>query len=144
MLTLLKNKQRKEILNKKDLKKLSHLLLRNENEYNPDYLKAFQLSETELLKGVICPECSSIPLTRTRGRWLCNNCSLKSKNAHLEALVDYSFLIGNEITNKQARSFLKIESESTTHKILSSLNLIQSGSFKGRKYELSKLVKHLK
>ena len=58
-----RKKHNKEILNKKDLKKLSNLLLKNENEYNPDYLKSFQLSETELLKGVICPECSSIPLS---------------------------------------------------------------------------------
>jgi hypothetical protein len=79
-------------------------------------------------------------MIRKRGRGICPSCTFRSKDAHLYALHDYESLFQSTITNKQMRNFLKLESESTTHKILVSMQLPRKGTTKGRTYELTDLI----
>ena len=134
---LLENRYQKDILTTKELKKISRLLLKQHTQSNPDVLKQFQIKEAEILTGVHCPDCLTLPLIKKRGGWFCHNCELSYKNAHIQSLMDYFLLIRPTITNQQFREFLQVQSISITTKLLNSLNLQHSGRFKDRKYELS-------
>jgi hypothetical protein len=64
-----------------------------------------------------------IPMNRSYGFWCCSSCKHSSNDAHIHALDDYNYLFGEEITNKQLRTFLHISSRTSATKFLSKLNL---------------------
>lgn len=105
-------------------------------ESNPDILEKFDIKPSELVKGVCCPKCKSLPMIRKNKVWACNSCSFCSKYAHIDSLKDYVLLIGQTITNQQLRSFLCLSSRSISTNLLKSMNLKHSGNTKGRVYEL--------
>jgi ribosomal protein L37AE/L43A len=122
------------ILTEKELRKASRIL---NQKHTPDqfaFMDFFKLSIKEIKTGVICPECSHSPMIRKSAKWICLKCGCKSKNTHITALKDYALLIGNSITNKQAREFLHLSSSSVTFQILQSMNLRHTGTKKGRVY----------
>jgi len=123
----------------KELKKLARLIMRQSTQYKPEILQQFQIGKSEILTGVHCPKCRVLGMIRINGLWHCLHCKTDSKEAHIEALQDYSLLISTTITNKQLRNFLHISSTSVANKILSSLNLKYSGEKRGRVYELPNL-----
>lgn len=83
-----------------------------------DILKKFKINKSELITGVVCPECSTIPMGRSHGKWSCVTCGILSKDAHLAALRDYKLLVGDVITNREARAFLRVESPYIMKRIL--------------------------
>lgn len=111
--------QRKEI--QRISKKLMHTPL------NPDVLTQFDITPSELLTGVHCPSCNFIPLHRKQAKWVCVKCLGSSKDAHVTAIVDYTLLFDNKITNQKLREFLHISSRTVANKILGSLALEVSG-----------------
>lgn len=122
------------ILTEKELRKAARIL---NQKHTPDqfaFMDFFKLSIKEIITGVICPECSHTPMIRRSAKWICQKCGCKSKNAHIGSLKDYSLLIGNSITNKQAKEFLHLSSSSVTFQILQSMNLRHTGTKKGRVY----------
>ncbi|WP_226670704.1 nuclease-related domain-containing protein [Metabacillus litoralis] len=128
--------QEKNLLTENQLNKLSKLIIEKHTPGNTDYLELYNISDEELQKGVICSNCSSLPMEINRGRWICKKCYFISKDAHLSALEDYSLLISKEITNTQLRTFLKIPSIYMANKILTSLKVNVTGKNKGRVYHL--------
>ncbi|MGC4376588.1 nuclease-related domain-containing protein [Fictibacillus sp. Mic-4] len=130
---------KKEWLNLKEIRKISRLLIKQYIQLDDSVLDQYQISKKELLTGVQCTNCFSLPMQRKRGSWFCPHCKHSSKDAHLSSLHDYALLVGTTITNHQAREFLQIPSISVTSKLLTSLKLQHSGSLRGRKYELSYL-----
>ena len=123
-------------LSTKEMRKISRLLVKKHTPLNKDVLQQFQLSKTELLKGVQCSNCTYIPMKRTYGKWLCPTCNHSSKDAHIEALKDYSLLFSHTITNQELREFLVLTSESVAKKMLITLNLTYTGRNKARVYHL--------
>jgi hypothetical protein len=123
----------------KDLKRLIRLCLKFHTPQEADILEIFRISESELIRGVKCPSCSNIPMKQKRGMWVCSKCHNSAKDAPILSLNDYCMLISPNISNKQARNFLLINSPSITTKLLSSLNVPFSGTYKNRVYDLSKL-----
>ncbi|WP_163099034.1 NERD domain-containing protein [Peribacillus alkalitolerans] len=109
-------------------------LLCDHIKLSPDILQRYQIPITDLQKGVQCSHCSIYSMRRIHGGWVCEHCSFTSKNAHLQALKDYSLLISSEITNLQARDFLHINSIHTTKRILNSKK--SKGYKKGKSYFL--------
>ena len=91
---------------------------------------------SNLKNGVFCPECFYHSMKRKNGVWACYNCSFKSKDAHLAALIEYALLIKPTITNQELRRFLQIPSPSTANKLIASMNLSYTGETKGRVYNL--------
>jgi hypothetical protein len=123
-------------LTQRQLNKLSTVFLQKHTPLNQNILNLYQIPETELLRGVQCPECSAIPMKRQRGKWSCPQCSYSSKDAHIQTLRDFALLIRPTVTNKDVRSFLQIESGTIANRILTDMNLEYSGSCKGREYAL--------
>lgn len=75
-------------------------------------------------------------MDRKFGYWLCPKCKHQGKNDHIHALNDYYLLIGDTITNKQARDFLMLTSRTTMRDILYDLEYEKIGNLRGRKYKL--------
>ncbi|USK33696.1 NERD domain-containing protein [Bacillus sp. F19] len=133
---LLDNRYKDQLLTIKDLNKLSRQLIKHHSPNNPDLLQLFHLSKSDLITGVHCIKCFSIPMKKVSGSWVCKKCMFTSKEAYIASLNDYALLLGPTITNKEIRQFLRISSMSSASKLLTVLNLHHTGSYKNRKYQL--------
>ncbi|PLT32154.1 nuclease-related domain-containing protein [Bacillus sp. V5-8f] len=119
---------KKEKLSQQELRRICRLLIKHNDPYTPDIVKRFEVQENEILTGIRCSHCHWFSMKRKKAHWLCPLCNSSSKTAHIEALMDYTLLMGTTITNQQARNFLQLPSLSATSKLLSSLNLPKSGN----------------
>ncbi|MBD1380452.1 nuclease-related domain-containing protein [Metabacillus arenae] len=124
-------------LSEKELKKTIRLIKKQHTKADYSILERFNLTAAEILKGAICKKCDHKPLLRRHGTWICTQCQNKCKDAHIQALNDYSLLIGPTITNRQLRGFLKITSPAAATRLLQSMNLTSTGTNRGRVYTLS-------
>lgn len=128
---------KKNYLSEKQLFQLSQQMVTNHTPLNIDILAQYKIPKGDILKGVICSYCQSLPMKRSKGKWICSKCSFISKDAHLSALEDYSLLIDSTITNQKMREFLNIQSTSVANKLLFSLKLESSGTKRGKIYHLN-------
>ncbi|MGG0718448.1 NERD domain-containing protein [Robertmurraya massiliosenegalensis] len=130
-------KYEKQIYDGKTIRKLSKLLIKRNTQESFDLLKKYGIKEEEILTGVRCPECGYMKMIHRYGTWRCPMCQLKRKDAHLESLKDYSFLVKPTITNQEFRKFFHVHSPDVANYLLKSMNLPHSGSTKGRVYYLN-------
>ncbi|MRG87393.1 nuclease-related domain-containing protein [Salinibacillus xinjiangensis] len=126
----------KEAATNKQIHNLSKRLMKRNEPEDPDFFDKFNMVKSELIPGVQCPSCSTSPMFRKNGKWQCPQCPTSSRDAHMQALIDYSLLIDNSLTNREARKYLQIESPTVSYKILRSLNTQYQGSTKSRVYDL--------
>jgi Nuclease-related domain len=125
-----------EKLTKKEISKLSKMLVRQHTPDNPDLLKRYQIEEKDIIKGVYCTKCFYMPVVRKNRTWFCPKCSNEDRNLHIPTLEDYALLYGTSITNKQFCDFLQLQSRHVANRLLRSMNLDINGSGKGRSYHL--------
>jgi hypothetical protein len=137
MMGTIESKFKTEKIGAKEIKKITKMLLSKHTEGNPDILKQFRINKEELITGIHCPSCFSIPMVRKEAKWFCSNCKIYSPNAYISSLEDYFLLVDVTITNQQLRNFLHISSRNISTKLLIALNLPYSGKGKARKYTLS-------
>ncbi|MEH7383758.1 nuclease-related domain-containing protein [Bacillus sp. JJ1533] len=130
-------KNKKVALENKQIQKLVKLLKKLHTPLDKNILDTFGVQESELLKGVICSKCDTLPMKRSLGKWCCTNCGHTSKNAHISAMIDYFLLVDNTLTNKKLREFLLLPSRTVATKILQSVGLENTGEKKGTKYFIS-------
>ncbi|MGM7700913.1 nuclease-related domain-containing protein [Pseudalkalibacillus sp. Hm43] len=130
---------KKEILSTKQLKKITKLFIKHHKPANPDLLKKYNIRKQDLLTGVHCPQCTSLPMKRVHGKWVCTDCNSSSKSAHLNALQDYFLLINPTITNQQVRDFLHINNVAGANYVLQQLHLPHQGTTSNRAYLLESL-----
>lgn len=128
-----------EKLTNKAIKDLTHELLKGHTPLDSAILEKYRIPTTELKKGVPCPHCTFSPLPRIRATWYCPKCSIKHKDAHVQALKDYALLFDTKITNKQARDYLQVTSDTVVKRLLKNMNLPHTGVTKGREYDLMQL-----
>lgn len=121
-------------LSTSDLKRMTRVLLKNYTENPQDYLHIFEINIGDILTGVHCPQCSVLPMERKRRIWICTQCLHSAKLALMAALNDDYYLFGTKINNHQLRQFLLIKSVSVASKILASLLLEYTGTFRSREY----------
>ncbi|MGD6842834.1 nuclease-related domain-containing protein [Bacillus infantis] len=119
-----------------ELRKMARLLIKFNQPYNPDILNPYGLQQTDILTGIFCPNCSLPAMERRDRAWICPRCYYKSRNAHHAALQDFVLLFGSQITNREVRSFLNLSSISIAGKLLASMDLNSTGSYRNRRYEL--------
>lgn len=104
-------------------------------------MEKFNVSLSDLIKGVFCSNCGAVPMKRKYRKWCCLKCSHTAADAHLLALNDYQLLIGDVISNKEAREFLQVKSPYIVKKIYLKKNFESIGKNKGRRYLLTKKIK---
>lgn len=131
------NQHGPDVLNPAMIRKLSRLLIKNDTEPSFDIEKIYKISRAGLRNGVFCPDCKCLGMSYHHGSWFCPRCKCQSRDAHLPALRDYFLLWGPEITNRQFRDFLCIDSVHKASKMLKKLNLPSIGTKKQRVYQLS-------
>ncbi|MCH1625726.1 nuclease-related domain-containing protein [Fredinandcohnia quinoae] len=124
----------KEVLEKKQLQKISRFLMKKHTPHKQNIFEQFGIQEDELIKGVCCSNCNNLPMERAQRLWRCLKCGFSSQTAYLGAINDYLLLIGNEVTNRNLRDFLNLQSSSAAKTILKSLNLSHNGGQKNRIY----------
>ncbi|MBM7648716.1 ribosomal protein L37AE/L43A [Bacillus ectoiniformans] len=128
----------KNILDQKQIKKLGRYMINHHVPKDDPVLEQYKILQSEIIKGVHCPNCAHLPMERVYGNWICPVCSFKNKDSHLAALFDYSLLLGMTITNAEAREFLRISSPCLTKRLLQTLDLPFLGANKGQIYELNR------
>ena len=128
---------RKEHLPFKQVRKVSNLLMKYHTPLIAFPDEIFGVSREEIRTGVQCPECRHLPMIREYGHWRCPGCKGKSKGAHESALLDYSLLIGNNMTNQQVRQFLHLASRKTALNIMQSMNIPSTGKTNKKTYHLT-------
>lgn len=131
----------KRIFTRKDMLQLSQLLINLHTPDNPDVMKKYKVDKAELLSGVYCEGCKSFSIVKKRV-WICQRCQKVDDTAPIHALIDYYYLVGPEITNRECREFLQISSSSVVKKFLSELNLKVIG--KGRTIRYLLCIKTLR
>lgn len=124
-------------LTNKEIAQLCTALIAAHTPNTLQIMEKYEVSQRELLRGVICPECGALPMLRMRGNWKCRICRTESETAHRTAFQDYRLLIGNTIKNKQARDFLKIDSLHVMKRLLMKERFPYSGITSARTYELN-------
>ena len=113
---------------------IAQFLLSQHTPKQIDILQEYGLTETDLLQGVPCPNCTHIPMDYQKGKWICPECNATSKEAYIEALNDYFLLIKPSITTRECQSIFQIPTTDISRNILISLNLPTSGHTKKRLY----------
>lgn len=98
------------LLDNKTLKTIIKKFKNKHTPLNSSILEKYHLNRKHIQNGVICTNCGHLPMTRINANWYCKKCHSKDKKGHINALIDYYYLFGNNITNKEARDFLQIDS----------------------------------
>jgi ribosomal protein L37AE/L43A len=123
-------------VSKKEIKKLSSTLIKQHTEHNSDILKRHNIHPEDIRTGVACPKCGEIPMIRRYGYWFCFNCSLKSKDAHIQAIKEYALLFKQVVKNKEIREFLHVKSSTSMKKLLISMKILPKGNTNSATYKL--------
>ncbi len=132
----LNDKMSTDFLDKKTLRKIGKAIVKHDVPKKEDVLKKYLINRNELITGVCCEACGCYSIIRSQGQWYCSSCRTSSKTAHKQALEDYSLLIGNTITNAEARWFLRVSSRNVVNYLCKDMKLLVSGKSKSSKYNL--------
>ncbi len=118
------------------LRRLSELLVSLHTPKKVDILKKFHVSCEQIRCGVFCPKCGALPMIYSAAKWNCTACGETSKAAYLDALKDFYLLFGKEISNRQVREFLGLDSRSIIYRLMKKAGFEQMGAHRGAKYIL--------
>ncbi|MBB5172853.1 NERD domain-containing protein [Texcoconibacillus texcoconensis] len=127
---------RTPILDDSILDNMTSNLMQQHTPLKLNVLKKYHIDVAQLITGVRCPNCGTLPMKRTHGRWFCLHCRHESKEAHWEALQDYALLISEVITNRDLRWFLRVSSRNTALHILRSTACTLIGEKKQATYRI--------
>lgn len=125
------------LINPQQIKRLVKKIQVSHTPLNPAVLPQWQIQLDEILSGVQCPFCEELPMARLNHKWICTGCGVLSRDAHLSAINDYKLLIDLTISNRELKNFLHLSSTYTASRMLQSMNLPYSGSYKNRRYTMS-------
>jgi hypothetical protein len=121
-------------LSTKELRKLCRLLVKLNTPPTSYLLTKFGIQRTDIVPGVQCPFCKSLPMIRKKQKWYCPSCDSYSSDAHINTLKDYFLLIDLKITNKEFREFVQIPSENVAKRLLHLEKLAYYGKNRYRIY----------
>ncbi|SFL40580.1 Nuclease-related domain-containing protein [Gracilibacillus orientalis] len=119
---------------------LINFISSHHQERKVNVLDQFKIELRKTIRGVFCPSCQNVKAHRVYGTWQCPKCGRKDKMMHVQTLRNWVLIFGPVITNKQARWFLDGISIDLTKRLLKQLNCPSVGSYRDRKYDLSKLL----
>lgn len=93
------------------------------------------INPEDLRSGVQCENCDFHGMLKRKNGWTCPRFAHLDNVGHKKAIRDWFMLISDTITNKQCRTFLHLESSEIAHRLLQSMDLIQTGTSRNRKYK---------
>ncbi|WP_059170729.1 nuclease-related domain-containing protein [Bacillus sp. FJAT-27445] len=132
----LSKRYKAELLSEKELKRTAKTLKKGHSPQPINILGFYKLKHEELLTKIPCPYCGFRPMGRLRAFWYCKNCFSKTRDAHVAVITDHLLVTGNEITNRECRRILGIDSAKLANKLLTEMDLHQEGNTRGRLYSL--------
>ncbi|TYS80357.1 NERD domain-containing protein [Rossellomorea aquimaris] len=113
------------ILEMKEIKKIANSLMKENAPYSN-----FNQQHEGIIRGVMCTLCERFNMVRNMRSWYCPDCGEFDRNAHQQAIYDYLLLVNPNITNKQAREFLGVESSRVAYHLLNNMDLSSKGKGK--------------
>jgi len=72
----------------KTINKIRKLLVSKHTPKQTDILKMFEIPHSDILTGVHCLNCFTIPMSYKKGKWFCLSCKSSSKDSISKALDD--------------------------------------------------------
>ncbi|MEI3611600.1 nuclease-related domain-containing protein [Pseudogracilibacillus sp. SO30301A] len=129
-----------QVISKDDIQLIAKQLIAEHTPEDKDILSAYNIRANELIKGVICDDCSYHPMIWHRSKMFCPKCKFTSTNSFLYAIQDFSLLISNKAKNKELRDFLQIDSPHIVKRLMQRLGFDYFGNTNGRKYILNNEV----
>ncbi|GGM32154.1 hypothetical protein GCM10011351_17890 [Paraliobacillus quinghaiensis] len=123
-----------------ELRLLATILKKNHSPREYNVIEKYEINPFNIKKGVWCPSCKDVMLDRLHSNWSCPKCKSKNRNAQLNALQEYAILYNNQITNKEAREFLGLQSSSVTKRILHHPKIQKVGTTKDSYYILDGVI----
>lgn len=120
-------------------RKIIQLLLHHHQPFSPFPLCHYYKIDPKYIKqGVICPNCQCDKMQREQFKWICPQCQHQDVKAHVQALHDYSLLISNQITNKDAQQFLCLSNRHHVKRMLQSTCVEKHGVTSKTMYQILK------
>lgn len=101
-----------------DRRAIGKVITQANREYKMDISNRFGITKSELLTGVVCPNCDQLAMIRIYNNWYCNKCQTKSRYAHKTAIQDYFLLNNSSITNAECRRMLHLSSKNIATNLL--------------------------
>ncbi|UCZ53800.1 NERD domain-containing protein [Bacillus shivajii] len=138
-ITSLEKRCSEEKISMKELNKISNVLKRAHSPWLPDYESPL-VPVDDIIPGIRCLECGSLPIDRAYSCWYCENCKAKTKHSYKETLVDYALLISPTIKTREYMNFSLLHSMDVAYRHLNHLRLPTHGAKKNREYDLIKFV----
>nr|WP_263324835.1 nuclease-related domain-containing protein [Neobacillus sp. Marseille-Q6967] len=123
-----------EKLKHSQIENLCDLFLSQHSPLTINILKEFDIAQDAIRTGVCCPSCSCLPMVYVKGKWVCLVCHKISRDAFIEGVHDYFYLIKPTITNQEFKEFFHIPNGNIAQKKLAKSGLNFSGKNKGRIY----------
>ncbi|ENH98094.1 hypothetical protein J416_01979 [Gracilibacillus halophilus YIM-C55.5] len=128
-------KYRRERLSMREVVQIGERLMEAHCEPRID----FQVDADDILCGTACPSCQRLGMQRSRYIWKCKHCGCRSRDAHIEAFIDYFYFVSDQMTNMDCRRFLQIEKSHTAWTLMNSSDMLaRDGSTKGSVYFMEK------
>lgn len=127
----------KAVLDNKTFKWLTEELLGSHINYIPrPVCEMYDIPRTAIRTGVICVGCGSIGMLKIKRSWRCKRWGRLNHKAHERAVREWFLIIGREMTNRDCREFLHVDSD-TAYRIINSMRLTPSGTYKNRSYRMN-------
>ncbi|KZE64152.1 hypothetical protein AWM68_13680 [Fictibacillus phosphorivorans] len=132
--------RKSEFISKKDIKKLSRILLKRHSQSNQDLFQQFSITQDDLIKGVACTKCFTLSMIRSSRKWFCLKCGHYDKLAHIHALKDFALLNGPAITVHECCDFFQISSRHVVKHLLNAIKLPITPAGRHNIYHLENLL----
>lgn len=114
--------------------RLGATLVKSHKNYIPKPICVnYNISRQDIRTGVLCSGCGAIGMVKISRSWRCSSCGHLDHKAHERGIRDWFLIIGREMTNRDCREFLRVDSDSA-YRILKSMGLTHSGTYKDRVY----------
>ncbi|VEF49841.1 NERD domain-containing protein [Bacillus freudenreichii] len=135
--------RQKPILDYRTFNWLSEKLVASHHNYIPrPVCDIYNIPRRDIRTGVICPGCGAIGMMKIARSWRCRSCGCLDHKAHERSVRDWFLIMGREMTNRDCREFLRVDS-ATAYRVLKSMGLKSIGSCRYRRYSFNFFDKSL-
>ncbi|MFJ8065363.1 nuclease-related domain-containing protein [Psychrobacillus sp. NPDC096426] len=127
--------RQKEYLSEAQMHEISQKIKQLNQPYIPfPMCKKWEIDPAELINGVKCEKCGRFEMMKKSNGWNCLLCGNIDRFAHIFTVREWFALVSKNITNKECRRFLCIESHQLASRILNSMNLSRKGKSNNTTY----------